>query len=136
MALEMALELSSEWIPGSIYQVVYMTGCAAGSKPQVPPEIFDKQYAPVYALNTRMGMKISSDMYLRLKKDKQDATQPICFGDKLFFVEEVKDMRFRAQNDIYYEYYKKVLVGSKVLWLHKTSGYASSEHVRFKKLRA
>ena len=78
---------------------------------------------------------VSSDMFMRLKKDMQEATEPICFGDKLFFIEEVKDMRFSGDH-IYYEYYKKVLAGSRVLWLHKTSGYAAAEYVRFQKLRA
>ena len=129
-------ELTSEWVPGTIYRVVCEASGTRGKPPKVPRSVFDKNKSPLYSLSTNMPMSsTSSDMYLRLKKEKQDRRVRINFGDKLLFIEEVEDMRFRG-TDIYYEHYKKVLLGSKVLWLHKTSHHESSTYVRFVKLRA
>jgi len=132
----MSLELDSEWIPGSLYEVV----CE-----DAPGRWEPDSMAPLYALTLfGQGQNISSDMHMRLKAEARPESsrqpyarlvrQPIHFGDHLLFIEEVRDMRFGGQDQIYYESYKKVLVGSKVLWLGKLSGYESSAYVRFKKL--
>ena len=137
----MALELSSEWIPGTIYKVVCETTCSPGEKPSVPASVFNKHKSPLYSLSAKMSMgAMSSDMYMRLKAERQETRFPIDFGDKLLFIEEIRDMRFRnatnSDDGIYYEHYKKVLLGSKVLWLHRTSHHESATYVRFWKLRA
>ena len=133
----MSLELSSDWIPGTIYEVTYVvTTLKGGHIPYIPPDTFDTNKPPLYSLFTGMpSSSVSSDMYMRLKKERQNRPIPINFGDKLLFIEEFKDMRFRSE-EIYYEYYKKVLLGSQVLWLHKLSRYSDPGLVRFEKLCA